>query len=97
MAKVFDELGVAYSPEPHFSGSTDVGDVSWRCPTLHIHMPFTDKDMALHTREFAAVTGDRKTTGKGISNGARAIARMGLFTLTDEEFKRKTREDFEKK
>ncbi|GHV55160.1 amidohydrolase [Synergistales bacterium] len=97
MAKVLDELGIPYSSEPRFSGSTDVGDVSWRCPTLHIHMPFTDKNMALHTREFAAVTGDRGATVKGISNGARAIARMGLLALTDEEFKRKTREDFEKK
>jgi amidohydrolase len=91
--KVLDEMGMAYSQDPHSGGSTDVGDVSWRCPTLHIHMPFCEKYVAMHTREFAEITGDRRLIGKGIEGGARIIARMGLLVLTDSEARRKMMDD----
>jgi amidohydrolase len=93
--RVLDEIGLSYASDAYFGGSTDVGDVSWRCPTLHIHMPFTEKKVALHTREFADITGNRQMIEKGIADGARIMAHMGLLVLTDPEVRRKMKDDLE--
>jgi amidohydrolase len=92
---VLDEMGFSYSRDAYSGGSTDVGDVSWRCPTLHIHMPFTEKEVALHTRDFAEIAGNRRMIEKGIADGARIMARMGLLVLTDPEARRKMKSDLE--
>ncbi|MDR1649657.1 MAG: M20 family metallopeptidase, partial [Synergistaceae bacterium] len=38
--EALDEMGIPYSKEPHAGGSTDVGDVSWRCPAMHLSFSF---------------------------------------------------------
>jgi metal-dependent amidase/aminoacylase/carboxypeptidase family protein len=89
---VLDELGVPYSKEPHAGGSTDAGDVSWRCPTMHLSFSFIDKEVAAHTREFAAVAADRRYIEPGIAGGAKTLARMGLAVLADPEIRKKIRD-----
>jgi amidohydrolase len=80
---VLEEMGIPYSKEPHAGGSTDAGDVSWRCPTMHMSLSFIEKEIAAHTRDFAAMAADRQYAGPGIANGAKVLARMGLAVLTD--------------
>jgi metal-dependent amidase/aminoacylase/carboxypeptidase family protein len=83
MMKVLNELNIPYSATPYWGGSTDAGDVSWRCPTMHLSLSFTDKEVAAHTRDFAAVVGARRFVERGVSNGSRAVARMGLLALSN--------------
>jgi metal-dependent amidase/aminoacylase/carboxypeptidase family protein len=93
--KVLDELGIPYSTTAYTGGSTDVGNVSWRCPTMHLHFSFTYKNIALHTREYAELAGDRNRIERPIADGARAIARMGLIALTDGEARARMMADLE--
>ncbi|GHS89719.1 amidohydrolase [Synergistales bacterium] len=95
MMKTLDELNIPYSPTPHWGGSTDAGDVSWRCPTMHLSLSFIDKEVAAHTRDFAAVMGDRRFVEGGVSNGARAVARMGLLAIADPSILKKMKEDWD--
>jgi amidohydrolase len=96
MMSVLDEIGAPYDSAPYTGGSTDVGDVSWRCPTMHLSLAFTDKKIAAHTREFAAMAADESLIGAGISVGARALARMGLIALTDADARARMRRDLER-
>jgi len=82
MEAIYDELGVRYGPETGPDGSSDVGNVSQRCPTLQPMLPITEGPLALHTREFAAAT----TSPLGhaaIALGARLLARAALRTFLD--------------
>ena len=96
MTKVLEELKIPYLKEPHWGGSTDVGNVSWKCPTMHLSLAFTEKEIAAHTREFAAMAGDRELVKPGIANGAKAMARMGLRVLTDPETRKSMKDALEK-
>jgi amidohydrolase len=96
MLKVLDELEIPYSQEPYMGGSTDVGNVSWKCPTMHLHFSFTEKHIALHSREFAELAGDRYRIERGIADGAKAIARMGLMVLTDSTVREKMKNDLDR-
>jgi amidohydrolase len=92
MTEALDDLKIPYLREPHAGGSTDVGDVSWRCPTMHLSLSFTEKEIAAHTREFAEMAGDRERIGAGIENGAKAMARMGLLVLADAGVRQKMKD-----
>jgi amidohydrolase len=90
--EVLDEMGIPYSKEPHAGGSTDAGDVSWRCPTMHLSFSFIEKEIAAHTRDFAAMAADRRYVEPGIAGGAKVLARMGLALLTDPDVHKKIRQ-----
>ena len=87
--ETLDAMKVPYSKEPHAGGSTDAGDVSWRCPTMHMSFSFIEKEVAAHTREFAEVAANRRYIEPGIAGGARVLARMGLAVLTNSEIREK--------
>jgi metal-dependent amidase/aminoacylase/carboxypeptidase family protein len=87
--EVLDEMGIPYSKEPHSGGSTDAGDVSWRCPTMHMSFSFIEKEIAAHTRDFAAMAADRRYAEPGIAGGAKVLARMGLAVLTNPDLRKK--------
>ena len=93
MMEVLDELRIPYSSEPYSGGSTDAGNVSWKCPTMHLGLAITDEKVALHTKEFARIAANPKNARKGVEEGAKAIARMGLIALTDADSRRKMAED----
>jgi metal-dependent amidase/aminoacylase/carboxypeptidase family protein len=92
--KILDELSVPYDAVPHEGGSTDVGDVSRKCPTMYMSLAFTEKKIALHTKEFASMAGNENIIPAGISTGARALARMGLLILSDPAARKKIMLDF---
>lgn len=96
MMEILEELKIPYSPQPYWSGSTDVGNVSWKCPTMHLGLPLCDAFVPLHTREFAALAADRKYVVKIVETGAKAMARMGLRVLQSSDTRAKMRENLKK-
>ena len=53
--QVYNELGLEISQDDGFFGSSDIGNVSKKCPAFHPTLALTDKNIALHTREFASL------------------------------------------
>lgn len=82
MEGLYRELGVDFGPGTGPEGSSDVGNVSMRCPTLQPTLPIIDKPFALHTRDFAAATVGPIAHG-AIVTGARLIARAALKTYLE--------------
>jgi len=82
MESVYDELGVGYRPVSGPDGSSDVGNVSMRCPTLQPMLSIIDKPYALHTREFAAATTGAQAHA-AIVTGARILARAAIRTFLE--------------
>jgi len=95
MEGLYDELGIAYARQSGPEGSSDVGNVSMRCPTLQPTLPIVDKPYALHTREFAASTVGAQAHD-AIVTGARLIARAALRTFLEPALRATMRADFEK-
>ncbi len=94
MEEIFSDLAVPLSPSPGALGSSDVGNVSYRCPAIQPEMDFTGRHVAAHTREFAAaVTGPR--AHEALVTGARALARAALRVFFDGDLRRRMKEDFE--
>ncbi len=87
--------GFSCVPGPGASGSTDVGNVSYRCPAIQPMMAITEKPLALHTRAFAAAT----FTPEGhdaLLRGAKALAETGLRVLADPALRDRIHADFSK-
>lgn len=82
--EILEALGVKCIDGPGAQGSTDVGNVSYRCPAIQPEFSITEKPLALHTSEFAAAT---KTDEAHLAliTGIRAMSRIGLRILTDEK------------
>jgi len=92
---ILEELGLATVVSPGAKGSSDVGNVSYRCPALQPKLSIVDEVMASHTHEFAqATTKDR--AHEALVTGAKLMARIALEVFLDEDLRRSIREDFEK-
>lgn len=75
-------------------GSTDMGDVSYRVPTIHPWVGMDCKDYALHSKDFA----DATITEKGdklLKDGAISLALTGLEVLTDKKLLDAIKKEFE--
>ncbi len=82
MESVFSELGLPLSPAPGPIGSSDVGNVSHRCPSLQPHLAITDTPTPHHTREFAqAASGP--LAAKALEVGAQALSRAAIRVFLD--------------
>ena len=93
MTEVWDEISIENNGdyEPIF-GSSDVGNVSFVCPTFHPTLQIVDRGVAIHTREFeAAVKSDR--AHEAIRKGAEMIGLQIAKIFTDEERAKKLREE----
>ncbi|MGD9569891.1 MAG: amidohydrolase [Sedimentibacter sp.] len=91
---IYEELGVELSKEPVAPlGSSDIGNVSYRCPTLHPLISITDKPMALHTKEFADCVKTDKAKW-AIEKGAKTIASFVVRSLFDETIIENMKKDF---
>ncbi len=82
--QVYNELGLEISQDDGFFGSSDIGNVSKKCPAFHPTLALTDKNIALHTREFASLV---KGEGayKAIQDGAKILAAVVLRVLNNEK------------
>jgi metal-dependent amidase/aminoacylase/carboxypeptidase family protein len=82
IGEIYDELGVSFDPPAAPTGSTDVGNVSRRCPTLQPLLAITPERYALHTVDFAdSVT--KPEAHQALALGARVIGRAVVKTLLD--------------
>jgi hypothetical protein len=63
---------------------------------MHLSLSFTEKEVAGHTREFAAIAADRQKTEPGIEKGARVLARLGFAALTDPGVRKRMKEALKK-
>ncbi len=92
--ETMSEFGVTCVKGPHSTGSSDVGNVSFRCPAIQPEFAITNKRLDLHTRAFAEAT----TSEEGhnaLVNGARIIASICLKVFTDGELRERIRAEFE--
>lgn len=90
------EYGVKCTAGHAASGSTDVGNVSFRCPAIQPEFAITERKIDLHTKEFAAVT----TTGEAheaLIKGTRIMADIAVKVLTDDGLRKEMRDEFEGK
>lgn len=95
MSRILGELGIPVKINLKPDGSSDVGNVSWRCPALQGEFDVADgRKIAHHTREFAQIVSGGEHTRRCLSNGAKALARMGLRVIYDEALRSKIRADF---
>lgn len=92
---LMDELGLAHMDVEMPNGSSDVGNVSYRCPTIQPLLSICDAYHALHTVEFRDET-TRPAAHEAIANGAKIIAATVLRTLTDEEFRQRVQASYQK-
>lgn len=95
MLNIFKELGLSSVEREAADGSSDVGNVSWCCPTLQPQMSISSEVVPLHTREFATLVSGGKPVRRVLSDGARALAWMGLDILTDSKLRKDVRDAFE--
>ena len=92
---VFDSFGeptvAAFPP----SGSTDVGNVSWKCPALQPKLDITGgRTVAGHSHDFLAACTSPSVHPR-ILLGAKIIAKSALTVLTDDETAAAIRADFD--
>lgn len=93
---IFEGLGVKVRPSSPATGSSDIGNVSYRCPAVHPLLPITDEPVNLHTVEFANATGMAKAYD-AMATGAEAMAILALRVFTDAEFRNAVREEFSRR
>lgn len=84
--EVFGDLGIEYIKEDHdeIFGSSDIGNVSFACPTFHPTLKLVERGIKVHTREFVAAV---KTPAayENLERGANVIALSIAKVFTDEE------------
>src|SRR5699024_9413981 len=79
-----DELEEKYIESNVESGSSDVGNISYDCPTLHPLLATSDYYFSLHTKDMTEVVKSDKAN-KIIKRGARVIGYTILNLLEDEK------------
>ena len=88
------EMGRASEPVRIPNGSSDVGNVSYHCPTIQPLLDICPEPFAPHTHEFCAATiTDR--AHQTIADGAEFLSAMALRVFNDEDFRRRVRTSFE--
>ncbi|WP_026567142.1 M20 family metallopeptidase [Bacillus sp. UNC41MFS5] len=94
MKNIMESLGLRVNDISGPLGSSDIGNVSYCCPTLHPMISITDEQCALHTTDFAKATTMPKAH-ESLKNGAEMISRMVLKVFLDDEFRGNVHRDFE--
>jgi len=95
MEDIMRELGVEVSEPEGYEGSSDMGNVSHRCPALQPKLAISDLPLVTHSREFAKAIVTPKAH-EALITGSQALARMALAIFTDENLRKAIREDFKR-
>lgn len=91
---IYEELGIELSKEPVIPlGSSDIGNVSYRCPAFHPSISITEKPMALHTKEFADCVKTDKAKW-AVEKGAKVITSLIVRSIFDETIIENMKKDF---
>ncbi|MDR3321290.1 MAG: amidohydrolase [Synergistaceae bacterium] len=95
MGRVLAELGVPVKINLSPDGSSDVGNVSWRCPALQGELDVAGGRRVIHhTHEFADLVKGGPLVRQAIANGAKALARMGARVILDDRLREGIKADF---
>jgi len=95
LERLFMLEGESTSTEAGYGGSSDIGNISHRCPAVHPFLSITEKPIALHSREFALAT-VTPFARKKLLSGARVLARLGGKVLGDQSFRDSLRSSFDR-
>ena len=86
VVRQFESFGMPTTGVEAASGSSDVGNVSYRCPAIQPLLAITDEDYALHTAAFRDATALPQAE-QAMEKGACILALMALKIFNDEAFK----------
>ena len=86
-------LGVTDIRDKEGLGSTDMGDVSHCCPTIHPYFPLTTRHLVGHTIEFATAT-IQEEAYKGMKEACLAMALSCLDIFEKPEILKEIKEEF---
>jgi len=75
------------------TGSTDVGNVSYRCPAIQPEYAITKKNLSLHTREFAAATISDEGH-EALLTSILALSEICLKVLTNDILRKEIKREF---
>ena len=89
-----DLLGESYIKEVPSSYSTDMGNVSFKAPTIHPYISIGGAHLVGHTPAFAEAS-NSEGGFKGMLVAAKAMSMTGYDVLTSEELRRSIRTAFE--
>lgn len=93
IAECYQVLGLTVVREEYGSGSSDIGNTSYQCPTLHPRLSIAATEAELHTLEFAAlVKGEH--AHKAILVGAKILGLACLKFFTNPEKAEQIKRDF---
>ena len=94
LAEVFSELGLPLNGDPEkIFASSDIGNISYVCPSFHPCLQVADCGTALHTRQFAAVMKTARAH-QALDDGAKLIALHTAKIFGDEELFQAMKADF---
>jgi amidohydrolase len=91
--RLFRNIGLRVQPVSPPMGSTDVGNVSYRCPAIQPLVSITGENFALHTREFADET-IKSEAFSAMKAGAGVLTLLALKVLRDASFRQTVRDEF---
>lgn len=95
MAKIMSDYGFEVEDIQPPAGSSDVGNVSYRCPTIQTLISVTDANYPLHTVALRECTMHPEAHLR-MQNGAAALASLVLRVFTDQSFREGVESDFKK-
>ena len=93
LREVYSELGLELGDETVVFGSSDVGCVSYFCPTFHPCLKIADPPVNIHTREFEAIM-RTPVASKALDDGALLIALHIIKIFTSPELIASMKADF---
>ena len=75
------------------AGSTDMGNISHRVPSIHPMIACAPPSVVIHNPEFAKWAGSEKGD-KAVIDGAKSLAMTAIDVLTDKKMMQQAKEDF---
>jgi amidohydrolase len=91
--EIMQLAGLSTKPVAPPLGSTDVGNVSYRCPAIQPLLSICSEELSLHTEEFAAAT-CQEPAYQAMAKGAEVLALLALKMFNDEGFRQQVSEEF---
>lgn len=78
----------------YLTGSTDLGNLSYRMPAIHPMIGLDGENLSLHTAEFAAAAG-AETGDRAVLDGSAGLALTVADYLADADLRRAAHDEFE--
>lgn len=91
---IMEKNNIRYKEAEAAVGSSDIGNVSYRCPAFHPSIAITDKKVALHTSEMTDIVKSKKSE-VAIVNGTKIILGFIGEILDKPELLKKIKCEFE--